>query len=47
MKVKLHHENTNQKKGIISHKVDFRPKKVTGDGKVHYIMIKVSMHQEE
>ena len=40
-------KNTNQKKGVLSHKADFRPKKVTGHGKEHYILIDMSMHQDE
>lgn len=43
----MYYENINQEKGIISHKVEFRSKKVTGDEKEYYIMITVSIHQEE
>lgn len=43
----MYYENINQEKGIIAHKVEFRSKKVTGDEKEYYIMITISIHQEE
>lgn len=42
MKLKIYNENTNQKKGVISQKFDFRPKKITRNKKQYYIIIKVS-----
>ena len=32
---------------MISHKVDFKAKKITTDTKAHYIMIKESIYQED
>lgn len=46
MKVKMYKENTNHKKGVISHQLDFRQKKITKNGKLHYITIRVSVQQE-
>lgn len=42
----MHNENTNQKKGVISHKLDLRPKKTARNRKLHYITMKVSVQQE-
>lgn len=44
---RMYYENINQKKGVITHKIDFRPKKITRDMKEHYIRIKVSTYQED
>ena len=39
----MHNENANQKKGVISHKLDLRPKKIARNRKLHYITMKVSI----
>ena len=36
----MHNENANQKKGVISHKLDLRPKKITRDKETYYIWYK-------
>lgn len=46
MKVKMYNENINQKRGVISHKLDFRPKKIIRNRKLHCVMIKLSIQQE-
>ena len=46
-----HHANGHQKKTrvaiLISDKLDFKPKTVTGDEEGHYIIIKGYIHQED
>ena len=32
---------------LVSNKIDFKPTKIKRDKEVHYIMVKVSMQQEE
>ena len=48
---KILHANGNQKKSgvaiLISHKIDFKIKNVTKDEEGHYIMIKVSIQEED
>ena len=47
----IFHENGNQKKAgvaiLISHKIDFKIKTITGDKEEHYIMIKRSIQEED